>query len=210
MKTPIERTEPCPTITPSTTSERAPMKQSSSMIVGLAWSGSRTPADADAAREMNVLADLRAGSDRDPGVHHGATIHVGAEVDEGGHEDGARRHISRSPHDAVRHGTEACGGPLVLAPALELRRDLIVPGRAARAARNHGHVVQSKRQQDGLLEPLVHGPTLASRGARYLGRRRGACRNREGPRAWSTASRTAPVVPGPIEARSSKACSIVA
>ena len=36
-------TLPCSTITPSTTSERAPMKQSSSMIVGLACSGSSTP-----------------------------------------------------------------------------------------------------------------------------------------------------------------------
>jgi hypothetical protein len=43
MKTPIESTEPSPTITPSTTSERAPMKQLSSMMVGLACSGSSTP-----------------------------------------------------------------------------------------------------------------------------------------------------------------------
>ena len=43
MKTPIETTAPSSTITPSTTSERAPMKQSSSMMVGLAWSGSSTP-----------------------------------------------------------------------------------------------------------------------------------------------------------------------
>ncbi len=43
MKTPIDRTDPSPTMTPSTTSERAPMKQSSSMMVGLACSGSSTP-----------------------------------------------------------------------------------------------------------------------------------------------------------------------
>jgi hypothetical protein len=42
-KTPMERTAPSPTMTPSTTSERAPMKQLSSMIVGLAWRGSSTP-----------------------------------------------------------------------------------------------------------------------------------------------------------------------
>jgi 2,3,4,5-tetrahydropyridine-2,6-dicarboxylate N-succinyltransferase len=34
MNTPMEITEPRPTTTPSTTSERAPTKQSSSMIVG--------------------------------------------------------------------------------------------------------------------------------------------------------------------------------
>jgi hypothetical protein len=43
MNTPIEITEPCSTTTPSTISERAPMKQSSSMIVGAACSGSSTP-----------------------------------------------------------------------------------------------------------------------------------------------------------------------
>ena len=36
-------TAPFSTITPSTTSERAPMKQPSSMMVGLAWRGSSTP-----------------------------------------------------------------------------------------------------------------------------------------------------------------------
>ena len=43
MKTPIEMTECASTMTPSTISERAPMKQWSSTIVGLAWSGSSTP-----------------------------------------------------------------------------------------------------------------------------------------------------------------------
>src|ERR1700734_3961760 len=43
MNTPIETTEPLPTITPSTISDRAPMKQSSSTIVGLACNGSSTP-----------------------------------------------------------------------------------------------------------------------------------------------------------------------
>ena len=43
MYTPIEITEFSSTITPSTISERAPMKQLSSMMVGLACSGSSTP-----------------------------------------------------------------------------------------------------------------------------------------------------------------------
>src|SRR6185503_4135512 len=43
MNTPIDSTEPVPTITPSTTSERAPMKQLSSMMTGLACKGSSTP-----------------------------------------------------------------------------------------------------------------------------------------------------------------------
>ena len=43
MNTPMAITEPSPTTTPSTTSERAPMKQLSSMIVGPACIGSSTP-----------------------------------------------------------------------------------------------------------------------------------------------------------------------
>ena len=43
IKTPIERTDPSPTITHSTTSERAPIKQLSSIMVGFACMGSSTP-----------------------------------------------------------------------------------------------------------------------------------------------------------------------
>ena len=43
MYTPMEITDPSPTMTPSTISERAPIKQLSSMMVGLACRGSSTP-----------------------------------------------------------------------------------------------------------------------------------------------------------------------
>src|SRR3569623_1971978 len=43
MQTPIVTTEPSSTITPSPTTERAPMKQLSSMMVGAACKGSSTP-----------------------------------------------------------------------------------------------------------------------------------------------------------------------
>ena len=43
MYTPIDSTEFSSITTPSTTSERAPMKQLSSMMVGPACSGSSTP-----------------------------------------------------------------------------------------------------------------------------------------------------------------------
>ena len=43
MKTPIASTAPCSTMTPSTTSLRAPMKQLSSMMTGSACNGSSTP-----------------------------------------------------------------------------------------------------------------------------------------------------------------------
>src|SRR3954465_9180965 len=94
--TPMEMTLFSSTITPSTTSERAPTKQLSSMITGFACTGSRTPplpppprppappADAAPAREVHVLADLGAGADRCPGVDHGALVDVSADIDVGG------------------------------------------------------------------------------------------------------------------------------
>ena len=80
MKTPMPSTEFSSTITPSTTSERAPMKQLSSMIVGLGLQRLEHAADADAAGQMHVLADLRAGADRGPGVDHRAFVDIRADV----------------------------------------------------------------------------------------------------------------------------------
>ena len=59
MYTPIEITEFSSTTTPSTISERAPIKQLSSMIVGFACSGSSTPPDADAADKCTCLPIAR-------------------------------------------------------------------------------------------------------------------------------------------------------
>ena len=65
-------TLPRSTITPSTTSERAPMKQSSSMMVGFGLQRFQHAADADATGQVHARADLRAGTDRGPGVDHRA------------------------------------------------------------------------------------------------------------------------------------------
>src|SRR2546422_506714 len=43
-------------------------------------------ADAHAAREVHVLADLRTGADGSPGVDHGAFVDVGADVHKAWHE----------------------------------------------------------------------------------------------------------------------------
>ena len=51
------------------------------------------PADADAAGQMHILADLGAGADGRPGVHHRAFADPGAEIDEGRHQHRAGRHI---------------------------------------------------------------------------------------------------------------------
>src|SRR5271168_3916038 len=115
-------------------------------------------ANPDAARQMDVLADLRAGADGDPGVDHRLGIDVGAEVDETRHQNRIARDERRAPHDAAGDGAKAGFGEPVGAPALELRGDLVPPGRAARTALDYAVVVEAERQQHGLLQPLIDLP----------------------------------------------------
>ena len=70
MNTPMEMTAFSSTITPSTISERAPMKQSSSMIVGVACSGSLEAFSFNADYRFNVHFDVYAGA-MYSGVHDG-------------------------------------------------------------------------------------------------------------------------------------------
>ena len=56
------------------------MKQLSSMMVGIGLQRLEHAADADAARQVHVLADLRARADGGPGVDHRAFVDVGADV----------------------------------------------------------------------------------------------------------------------------------
>ena len=124
MNTPIEITAPAPTTTPSTISERAPMKQSSSMMVGRGLQRLEHPADADAARQVHVAADLRARADRGPGVDHGAGADIGADVDVAGHQHRVRRHIGAVAHQRMRHHAHACGRELRGIGGGELQRHL--------------------------------------------------------------------------------------
>ena len=119
MNTPIEMTAFSSTITPSTISERAPMKQLSSMMVGFGLQRLEHAADAHAAREVHVLADLGARAHRGPGVDHRALVHVGADVHVGGHEDDVLADVGAAARHRGRHDAEAA--------ALEL-----LAGRSAR------------------------------------------------------------------------------
>ena len=158
MNTPIEITEPAPTITPSTTSERAPMKQLSSMMVGRGLQRLEHAADADAAREVHVAADLRAGADRGPGVDHGAGVDVGADVDVAGHQHHVRARCRRrgarwraAPRARRRRANSA---------ALVVARTSAAPCRRSACSRRRCTcvVVRAEVQQHGLLQPLVHHP----------------------------------------------------
>jgi len=71
--------------TPSATSLRAPMKQSSSTITG-SDAALEHAADADAAGDVHALADLGAGATVDQVSIMGGFIDIGAEIDEGGHQ----------------------------------------------------------------------------------------------------------------------------
>ena len=166
MKTPIEITDPVSTITPSTTSLRAPMKQLSSTITGSACSGSSTP-PMPAPPEMWQFLPICA---HEPTVAHVSTIvpevDIGADIDEGRHQHDVGRDEGRAAHDAAGHGAEAGGAEAVVVPAGEFRRHLVEPGRwAARgvdgAAGHRRRIVEAEGQQHRLLEPLVDLPLAA-------------------------------------------------
>ena len=107
---------------------------------------------------MDVLADLGAGADRRPAIDHRALVHIGAEVDERGHQDDALGDESGMANDRTRHGAEAGSAELVFAPALEFRWHLVPPGGIAVAAGDHFHVVEPEGQKHRLFQPLVHSP----------------------------------------------------
>ena len=85
------------------------MKQLSSMMVGAGLDRFQHAADADAAREVHVLADLGAGADGGPGVDHRAFIDVGADVDVGRHQHHVLRDEGTAARGGRRHDAEAAG-----------------------------------------------------------------------------------------------------
>src|ERR1700694_5151141 len=111
MKTPMEITEPASTTTPSTTSERAPMKQSSSMMVGLACSGSRTP--------PTPTPPL-------PGDDHGPGADPAPDVDVARHQHDVWRDVGAAAHQRVRHDACAAGAQLRFGGGGVLQRHLVV------------------------------------------------------------------------------------
>src|ERR1700728_2816871 len=98
-------------------------------------------ADAGAAGNVTVLADLGAGADGGPSVDHGAGIDIGAEIDEGRHQHHAGRDIGRAAHDGAWYGAESGGAKARLVPAIEFRWHLVPPCRGAGAAWDDAHVV---------------------------------------------------------------------
>src|SRR5258707_6463306 len=110
---------------------------------------------------MTVLADLRAGTDGRPGVDHCALVHIGADIDEAGHQHHAGCHKGGMAHDGTWYCPKSRFAKARLAPALELGGDFVPPGGFARTARHDAIVVEPERQQHRLLEPLVYLPFAA-------------------------------------------------
>ncbi|MCY1296924.1 hypothetical protein D9M70_463400 [compost metagenome] len=107
---------------------------------------------------MHVLADLGAGAHGCPGIDHRAFADIGAEVDEGRHQDRVGGDIGRAAHDTVRYGAEAGLLEFVDAPAVELRRHLVPPDGLARATLDDFHRVEAEGKQHRLLQPLIDRP----------------------------------------------------
>ncbi len=72
-----------------------------------------------------MLADLRTGTDRRPGIDHRALANIGAEIDKGRHQDRTRRNEGGAADDAVGHGAETGLLEFQRRPAVELGRHLV-------------------------------------------------------------------------------------
>jgi hypothetical protein len=113
-------------------------------------------ADADPARQVHVLADLRARTDRRPRIDHRVFVDVGADVHVPGHQDRAPPEKRAVARDARRHA--ACSEFLVIG----LRRKLIEVAEAVWIAHD-AVVVTPERQQDRDLDPGVGLPSAVRR-----------------------------------------------
>ena len=103
-----------------------------------------------------MASDLGAGSDRYPGVNHGALTDVCADVDIGGHQNCVLGDVGALSDDGMRNNADFGFLELVRGVAVELQRDLVVE----RGARNREIVVGhgSEIKENSLLDPLVGNP----------------------------------------------------
>src|SRR5271169_5633298 len=102
-------------------------------------------ANPDAARKMDVLADLRAGADGDPSVDHRLGIDIGAQVDEARHQDRVACDERRASHDAAGDRAKAGFRESASVPAYEFRGNLVPPGSSARTALDDLIVAEAER-----------------------------------------------------------------
>src|SRR5215472_13589117 len=110
-------------------------------------------ANADSAGEVDIPADLGAGPDGGPGVHHRALLYPCADVDERGHEHHAGREVAAPAGDRAGHHPDPVQAGFQRHPVVVLK----VPGLRPL------HRQQPERQHDGVLGPLVHADLAGHR-----------------------------------------------
>src|SRR3990167_1690263 len=113
-------------------------------------------ADADAAGQVHVLADLGAGGDGYPGIDHGAGVDVGANVDEGWHQDHAGSDVAAATGDGRRYHAHAGRLELFRCHVGKLGGHLVVV--LGELAVDGDVVVDAEAEQHGFFQPLVHDP----------------------------------------------------
>ena len=113
-------------------------------------------ANAYAARQMHMLADLCARAYCGPGVHHRALIHIGTNVHVAGHQDRALGDVAAAPRHRGRHHAHTGFAHLLFTQVGELGGHLVIKTQAA--GFHYFIVFQAKAQQHGFLEPLVDCP----------------------------------------------------
>ena len=115
---------------------------------------------------MHILADLCAGTDGGPGIHHGVFFNPRAEIHEGRHQHHIARDISRTAHHSARHHPESCLTEAVLAPAFKLQRHLVIS--AGRNIHRRG-IRQAEGHQHRLFQPLIDLPAAITIRLRHPG-----------------------------------------
>ncbi len=83
--------------------QRLPMKQLSSMMTGCGLDGFQHAADAHAAAEVDVLANLSTAAHGGPGVNHSAAVDISADVDIRRHHHHAGSQIGTVTGHGVGH-----------------------------------------------------------------------------------------------------------
>ena len=139
------------------------MKQLSSMIVGIRLQRLQHAADADAAGQVHVLADLRARADGRPRVDHRAFVDIGADVDERRHQHDVARDEGAAPRDGRRDDAHAGRREVGVGILRELGLHLVVEAkRHVGTGQSDPRVVgETERQQHRLLDPLMRDPFAA-------------------------------------------------
>src|SRR5690606_12550467 len=94
--------------------------------------------------------------DRGPRVDHGSLIDIGADVHKRGHEHDVARDMRTAARRGGRYHPKPAVGEVLLGILVELAGDFVVEAHGARI--HQAVLLNTKRQQHGLLHPLVYLP----------------------------------------------------